>query len=145
MNSSDALETNKAVVRRFLEAMPTRDLAVIGECLAEDVVQNYQRPSIQNDDGTRSASSLRGRANILAEIEAYYYQLYRPGTITVRIENLVAEDDLVAAQFVLSAITARRDEPYENFYHFLYRCQGGKVVEYWEYVDTRYAAQMLFS
>ena len=145
MEQSNALEANKAVVRKFLESMPTRDLTRIGECLAEDVVQHYQRPSIQNDDGTQSARSLTGRANILDEIETYFYRLYRPGTIRVVIENMVAEGELVAAQFMLAAVTTGRGEPYENYYHFLYRCRGGKVVEYWEYVDTRYAAAMLFS
>ncbi|HLG87987.1 MAG TPA: nuclear transport factor 2 family protein [Alphaproteobacteria bacterium] len=145
MEHSGCLEANKAVVRKFLESMPSRDLASIGECLADDVIQHYQRPTIQNDDGSQTASFLKGREAILDEIRTYFYQLYRPGTIRVTIETLIAERDLVAAQFVLAAITARRGEPYENFYHFLYRCRGGKVVEYWEYVDTRYAQAMLFT
>lgn len=125
--------------------MPTRDLDAIGECLAEDVVQHYQRPTMQNDDGTQSAASLKGRENILAEIGTYFYRLYRPGTIRVVIEGMVAEGDFVAVRFILSAITAGRGEPYENYYHFLYRCSAGRIIEYWEYVDTRYAAAMLFS
>lgn len=145
MEQPDRLEANKAVVRKFLESMPDRDLAAIGECLAEDVVQHYQRPTIQNDDGSQAASFLKGRQAILDEIGTYFYQLYRPGTIRVTIEHLIAEGDMVAAQFVLAAITAARGEPYENFYHFLYRCRDGKVVEYWEYVDTRYAQAMLFT
>ena len=145
MEHSGCLDANKAVVRKFLESMPSRDLAAIGECLAEDVVQHYQRPTIQNDDGTQAARFLKGRQAILDEIGTWFYRLYRSGTIRVTIENLIAEGEFVAAQFVLAAITAGRGEPYENFYHFLYRCRDGKVVEYWEYVDTRYAQAMLFT
>ena len=144
MESPETLASNKAVVRKFLEAMPERDLTAIGECLAKDVVQHYQRPTNQNDDGSRSASFLQGRDSILAEIRTHYYRLYRPGTIRVTIEGMVAEGDFVAARFILAATTTARGEPYENFYHFLYRCSGGLIVEYWEYVDTRYAAAMLF-
>jgi len=145
MPPPDTLAINKAVVRKFLEAMPERDLDAIGECLAEDVVQHYQRPTIQNDNGSQSAAFLKGRDNILAEIRTHYYRLYRPGSIRVTIEGMVAEGEFVSARFVLAATTTGRGEAYENYYHFLYRCHGGKVVEYWEYVDTRYAARMLFS
>jgi ketosteroid isomerase-like protein len=145
MQQPDSLTINKSVVRRFLEAMPARDLDAIAECLADDVVQHYQRPTMQNDDGSQSAAFLKGRDNILAEIGTYFYRLYCPRTIQVTIEGMVAEGEFVAARFILSAITATRGEPYENYYHFLYRCRGGEIVEYWEYVDTRYAATMLFS
>ncbi len=145
MHQPDLLETNKAIVRKFLEAMPDRDLAAIGACLAEDVVQHYQRPTIQNDDGSQNATFLKGRQHILDEINSYFYRLYRPGTIKVTIEGMVAEGEFVAARFILAAITAGRGEAYENYYHFLYRCQAGRIVEYWEYVDTLYAAKMLFS
>src|SRR5579859_2396733 len=107
MQAIDTPEHNKSVVRKFLEAMPARDLRAIGECLAEDVVQHYQRPTIQNDDGSQSATFLKGRDSILAEIETYYYRLYRPGTIRVTIEGMVAEGDFVAARFILAAITTR--------------------------------------
>ncbi len=139
------LEVNKAVVRKFLENVPSRNLEAIAECLAEDAVQYYVKPSTPNDDGTSNATENRGRDGILNEIRTYLYQLYRPGTIEIEIQRMVAEGDYVAVQFILRAVTGRRGEPYENYYHFLYRCRDGKVAEYWEYVDTAYGNEKLFS
>lgn len=135
---------NKSVVSAFLKAMEGRDLDMIARCLGEDVVQHYQHPSNHNDDGTQDASFIQGRDNIVHEIGTYFYTLYREGTISVTIQTLVAEDDHVAARFILKARTVRADEPYENYYFFLYRLADGEVVEYWEYLDSKYAAARLF-
>jgi ketosteroid isomerase-like protein len=145
MQPLDTLERNKAVVRRFLENIPDRNLEVLGECLTDDVLQHYQRPTIQNDDGTQNATFLKGREGVLDEIRTYFYQLYRPGTVRVTIESIIAEGDLVSVRFILAAVTTRKGEPYENFYHFHYRCRGGKIAEYWEYVDSLYASAKLFT
>lgn len=142
--SQSEIDANKAAVRRFLESMPERDLDAIASCLAEDVLQHYQRPSNRADDGSKGAQAKNSREKILDEIGTYFYQLYRKGTIEVEILHLVGEGEFVAAHFVLRALTARKGEPYENFYHFLYRCRGGVIVEYWEYIDTAYANRMLF-
>jgi ketosteroid isomerase-like protein len=106
---------------------------------------NYQHPSNHNDDGTQSASSITGRSNIVHEIGTYFYTLSPPGTVHVTIQTLVAEDDYVAAGFILKApTTTGKGEDYENYYFFLYRSQDGEVVEYWEYLDSKYAAAKLF-
>src|SRR5260370_36453347 len=95
------VEANKAAVRNFLTSIPARDLAWIGECVTEDVVQHFQKPSIRNDDGSHNATFVRGRDRLLNEIGTYLHQIYRPGTIQVEIERIVAEGDHVAGQFVL--------------------------------------------
>jgi len=38
-------------------------------------------------------------------------------------------------------MTVRSNEHYRNYYNFFYRCEDGKVAEYWEYLDTKYAAR----
>lgn len=141
---TDTTDGNKQVVTNFLMAMETRDLERIGACLAEDVVQHYQHPSNHNDDGTQDAPSIVGRDNILHEIGTYFHTLYRAGTVSMTVQTLVAEGDHVAARFVLKARTVRADDIYENYYFFLYRLRDGKVVEYWEYLDSKYAAAKLF-
>lgn len=140
----DSIARNKSVVTAFLKAMETRDLGTIARCLAKDVVQHYQHPSNHNDDGTQHAALIQGRDNIVHEIGTYFYTLYREGTVSVTIQALVAEDDHVAARFILKAQTVRADELYENYYFFLYRLVDGEVAEYWEYLDSKYAAARLF-
>lgn len=141
------LERNKAVVRKFVEAIavPEIDFKAITECLKVDVTQHYQRPTNRTDAGNNAGKALKRRAGIIEEIGTYLHTLYRAGTIRITFEHMIAEGDWVSAQFILSAITARKGDPYENFYHFVYRLEDGLIAEYWEYVDSQYATDMLFS
>jgi ketosteroid isomerase-like protein len=138
------VEANKAVVARFLTAVAEYDLEAVSDCLSENVVQHYQQPTNQADEGSQSASALNGRKKILHEIGTYFPTLYRLDTVKLNIQTIVGEGEYVAARFTLQAITAGRGEPYENYYFFLYRVLDAKVVEYWEYCDTKYAAAKLF-
>jgi ketosteroid isomerase-like protein len=142
---ADNRERNKAAIRRLLKAVEIQDYAVIADCMTEDCVQYYQRPSLQNDDGATGAPANRGREGILDEQRIYFHQLYKPGTVHITIENMIAEDEDVAVRFILRAATTRKGEAYENYYNFEYRCRDGKVCAYWEYVDSLYATKMLFS
>ena len=136
---------NKAVVRKYLESVAAFDLDGIADCLADNVVQHYVAPSHLTDDGVHGAPLIASRDAIVHEIRTCFHdQLYRQGTVKITIQNLVAEDEFVAGRFILEARTVRADEEYKNFYHFLYRCEGGKVAEYWEYLDTKYSAARLF-
>jgi ketosteroid isomerase-like protein len=62
----------------------------------------------------------------------------------VVIEQMVAENEWVAVQMVLSARTAR-GEDYRNHYHFAFQLRGGRIVLVKEYVDTLYADRKLFA
>ena len=138
-------DTDKAVVRRFLEACAAQDFDALSACLAPDVIQYYQRPTGRSDDGALLAASKQGRESILAEIRDHFYvTLYAPGSASVAIERMIWQDGWIAAQFSLAARTFDGDRPYENFYHFLYRIADGRIAEYWEYVDTAYANALLF-
>jgi ketosteroid isomerase-like protein len=138
--SASEVETNRAVVRKFLERVEAFDLAGIGECLDENVVQHYPAPSHPTDDGRNDRSSKSGRQAILDEIgENFHARLYRRGTVKIEIQHIIAEGPYVACRFTLAARTVTSDRPYKNSYNFFYRCEGGKVAEYWEYVDTKLA------
>jgi ketosteroid isomerase-like protein len=145
MTERDMRDVNRAVVRRFLESVEAFDLDAIANCLSEDVVQHYVAPSYLTDDGVHGSQIISSRDSIINEIRTCFHdQLYKKGTVKVTIQNVIAEGDYVACRFILAARTVRADEEYCNYYHFLYRCAGGKVVEYWEYLDTKYSAAMLF-
>lgn len=145
-NGQDQLEINKAAVRLFLESVARHDLDGIRDALAEDVVQHYVAPSQMTDDGAHGSAAISSRGAILEEIGTHFHgTLYRRGTVSLTIQNLVAEGDHVAGRFILEARTVRTDKPYKNYYHFLYRCKAGRIVEYWEYLDTKYADQTLWT
>lgn len=139
------LEANKAAVRLFLESVGRHDLDGIRDALDENVVQHYVARSHPTDDGKHDAAEISSREAILDEIGTHFHgTLYREGTVKLTIQNLLAEGEYVAARFILEARTVNGDRPYKNYYHFLYRCGGGKVVEYWEYLDTKYADEVLW-
>jgi ketosteroid isomerase-like protein len=56
-----------------------------------------------------------------------------------KIEFLVADEHLGAAQVHLSARLAASGEPYENLYVYFLRFEQGKIAELWEHLDTAYA------
>lgn len=139
------LETNKAVVRKFLESVETFDLDGIRDCLTENVIQHYVAPSYHNDDGNHGTEANASRQGILDEIRTCFHdKMYQRGTVTVIIESIIAEGDYVAARFILDAMTVRANEHYRNFYNFFYRCENGRVAEYWEYADSKYAGRLLW-
>ena len=56
-----------------------------------------------------------------------------------KIEFLVADEHLGAAQVHLSTRLAASEEPYENLYVYFLRFEQGKIAELWEHLDTAYA------
>jgi ketosteroid isomerase-like protein len=145
MSGDQNLATNKAVVRKYLESVAVFDLDAIHDCLAENVIQHYVAPSHLTDDGTHNAAVIASREAIVEEIRTCFHEkLYRRGTVTIEIEAIIAEGDFVDCRFILDAMTVRANEHYRNYYNFFYRCENGKVAEYWEYVDTKYAARLLW-
>ena len=145
-DETEKRERNRAAVRLFLESVACHDLAGIREALAENVIQHYVAPSHPTDDGKHDADLIASRDAILEEIGTHFHNtLYRKGSVVLTIQNLLAEGDFVAGRFILEARTVNGDRPYKNFYHFLYRCEDGKVAEYWEYLDTKYAHEVLWS
>jgi ketosteroid isomerase-like protein len=145
MNEANRLEVNKAVVRKYLESVAVFDLDGIRDCLAQKVVQHYVAPSYMVDDGKHGAQTIASRDSIVNEVATCFHDvLYRKGTVTIEIQSIIAEGDYVDCRFVLDAMTVRANEHYRNFYNFFYRCEDGRVAEYWEYLDTKYAGKLLW-
>ena len=142
---SRSTQRNKEVVREFVQSVPSRDVDTMRAYLTENCVRHLQLPSARAGSGSLGAPDAHGREALLDGFRRHLYALYREGSISVEILHMVAEDDLVSAHFVFRATTARKGEPYENWYHFLYRLEGGRIAEYWEYVDTAYATEKLFT
>jgi ketosteroid isomerase-like protein len=127
---------NKELVVRYMKCAHRFQWEELADCLAEDVVRYRPRPSTPWDLVTR------GRENLVHEFQTHW-NVYQAGTLTIEIENIVAEGAFVSVQYVQRAVTAR-GEPYESFYHPLFECVDGRVQRCWEYVDTLYSYRMLF-
>ena len=145
MSDQNKVETNKAVVTKYLRSVEAFDLDGIRDCLAENVVQHYVAPSYMVDDGQHGSVSIASRDSIVNEISTCFHDvLYRQGTVTIEIQSIIGEGDFVDCRFILDAMTVRANEHYRNYYNFFYRCEDGKVAEYWEYLDTKYADRLLW-
>ncbi|HEX8025806.1 MAG TPA: ester cyclase [Candidatus Limnocylindrales bacterium] len=122
------LETNKAVVRRFIEEVFGRhDLDAIEELASEDFTPHTWGPTPPGRDALRTATQRAGAGVSEARFD---------------IHLLVAEDDLVAAYLTSSAVhsgdfmglppTGRRYSIDEM--HF-FRLRDGQVCEHWHEFD----------
>lgn len=94
--------------------------------------------------GSDMAGFYEGKPAVL-QMFAKGFGLYsQSDPFTVKIEQLVAEGDTVCAQVLIEAKTSRGRD-YRNHYHFVFKLRDGKIRAVKEYVDTRYAHDVLFS
>jgi len=127
------IEENKALVREYFRRMQAGE-PTVAEMMAEDIT--WWVPQSSELGGTH-----RGKAAVLALMGkgVDLYQL----PLRVEIEEMVAERDQVCVQLVVEAKTAA-GLPYRNDYHFAFRIRDGKLASVREYVDTKYAQELLF-
>ena len=128
------IEENKALVREYFRRMQAGD-PTVADMMADDIT--WWVPQSSELGGTH-----RGKAAVLALMGkgVDLYQL----PLQVVIEEMVAERDSVCVQLVVEAKTAA-GRPYRNDYHFAFRIRDGKLAAVREYVDTKYAQELLFT
>jgi ketosteroid isomerase-like protein len=136
MGDSDERERNKQVVLDFLDRAHAFDLDGMARYWAEDCTRYGPRPS------SPLAAAISTRAALMAEIPKHLH-LYTKGTLKTEVERLIAEGPFVAIQYILRAKTGA-GEDYENYYHYMFEIRDGRIKNYWEYLDTRYAQAKLF-
>ena len=128
-------DANKEIVRRYLRAMSSGDPS-LPELLTDDVT--WWVPPSSPLGGLRE-----GKESVL-ELMASGAGLYDPSVpFGIEIEAMVADDEWVALQMVMTARTAK-GRAYRNSYHWAFRIRGGRICAVKEYVDTLYAQRTLF-
>jgi len=127
------IEENKALVREYFRRMQAGE-ATVADLMADDVT--WWVPQSSELGGTHC-----GKAAVLA-LMAKGVDLYQL-PLSVSIEEMVAERDSVCVQLAIEAKTAA-GRPYRNDYHFAFRVRDGRIAAVREYVDTKYASELLF-
>ena len=126
----------KKLVKTYFKRIQTGD-PKLPELLADDVT--WWVPP-----GSAMAGLYEGKAKVL-ELMGSGIGLYdQTVPMTIDVEEMVAEGNTVCVQFVLSAKTAKGRD-YRNHYHFVFKTKRGKISAVKEYVDTKYAHDLLFS
>ena len=123
---------NKALVQEFWSARP-KDQA---EYLTDDAAWH-----LPTSIGSRrpGGADLRGDAARAIFLEAT--GVYEPGG-SMDILHLMAEGDLVSMHCTLHART-RSGNDYDGSYHMLFRIEGERIAEVWEFLDTAYLAECM--
>lgn len=128
------IETNKKIVAKFVEAMRTSDVAKLKTMITDDF-----------------SWWIIGKPEYLAtagEHDSKYFlgffkgdELFPEGA-DFKTTSIIAEGNMVAAEAEFKAKTAMGSY-YENYYHFLFIVEDGKIKRMKEYMDT-YHAKMTF-
>lgn len=119
------LETNKSVVRKFMQALGAGDA---------DGMKSLITPDIEAIcTGTCLLSSTRGHDEIVGAA-GMLKQVTQAG-IAFEILQLTAEGDRVAAE-IQGRATLVTGASYNNEYHFLFFLRDGKIYRMKEYMDT---------
>ena len=127
---------NKKRVETYFERISAGD-PKLPEMLADDVT--WWVPP-----GSAMAGTYEGKAKVL-ELMGSGIGLYDQTTpMTIEVQEMVAEGSTVCVQLVLSAKTAKGRD-YRNHYHFVFKLERGKIRAVKEYVDTKYAHDVLFT
>jgi ketosteroid isomerase-like protein len=130
-------EANKETTRKFIEALGRDDRSSLRSLVSQRVTwhsppMNVARGLPPSYVGWDNVPWLAGRGSTA----------FRPGTTTWTIHHLVAEDDLVVAHANRKALTSN-GQLYDNEYYWLFRFEGGQILEIWEMGDTYYASTLI--
>jgi len=128
----DQVETNKALVAEFIEAMSRGDMG--------HILNTYTEDGYVHTMGNTLISGKYGREQIRTFADGIYEAF--PNGLTFTVHGMTAEGDRVAVE-----AESRGDhvsgQPYNNFYHFLFTIRDGKIAHLHEYMDTEMATDIL--
>lgn len=127
------MRTPAELVDELLVAMAAYDATALEPLLTDDIMWwsppsasrfGVPRPIVGKDEVVRLFTGGLG--------------IYRAGTITWEVHQLVVDDTNIAVGFTRRSLTAA-GKPYENQYCFILRHVDGRIAEGWEYTDTAHA------
>ncbi|MCG8312651.1 MAG: nuclear transport factor 2 family protein [Pseudomonadales bacterium] len=130
---SNVLEENKAVVKKFIEAMGTSDGATAATCLAKDAFTLAK--------GFGKFAGVREYDTIVGTIDAFNQLL--PTGLRPEFKSFTAESDRVVVEFEGDAETCD-GKPYKNQYCMLFTVKDGKIKQVNEYFCTKTADEVLW-
>lgn len=128
---------NKDVVRRYFDAVNRGDMETITDLL-DDRVTFWVPPSLP--DGVE----FRGKAMVLKLFTESVGLYDADAGLAVEIVTLTADEDRVAAELIIRGKAAAGGGDYENWYHFLFRIEDGRITAIREHLDSLYAFRKLF-
>jgi ketosteroid isomerase-like protein len=127
-----SIEENKAIARRFFDAINRGDSAAVVDTYAEDGCLETM--------GKTLISGVFSKQQIQAAAGQIF--LAFPTGLRFTIHGIAAEGDRVAIEAESFGEHAS-GKTYNNHYHFLMTLRDGKIVRFKEYLDTEHATDVL--
>jgi len=127
----------KKVLQRYLDALVRGDIDIIRASFADDATW-----TILAD--LPIAGPWRGRDQIVDDfLGGAVGALFQTGSHVFAFPTMITEGDTVALEWQVQARNAA-GQPYENNYCGFFVIRDGKIAAVREYLDSRYAAKILF-
>ena len=127
----------KQVVQRYLDALLAGDLDIIRDSFAEDATWTMH-------GDLPIAGPWHGRDRIVDEfLVAFGSTLFEPGSPSFEFPTLIGEGDTAVRKWRVKARSATGAD-YDNEYRGIFVVRDGRIVAVREYLDSRYAASILF-
>jgi ketosteroid isomerase-like protein len=130
--SATTIESNKAVVQRFFDAMNAGDVPFIVDSYAADGCLQTMGSTMISGTFTRDQ---------IARSAGGIFEVFPQG-IRFTILDMVAEGDKVAVEATGEGEHIS-GQIYTNQYHFLFELRDGKLVRLKEYLDTERVTDVL--
>lgn len=129
------IEDNKALVRRYFQAISDKQPAVAWDLLAEDAIWTVGGHSPLTGTYNKAELAKLTEDKILARLA---------DGMRIELGRLIAEGDIVAAEFTSTG--ARTDgKIYNNHYLFLLTIRDGKLWRCTEYLDTYHYVELILN
>lgn len=126
----DTVAANKRIVTRYFDIISGRrtDLRL------EDCFTVEARWHVPFSNPMIKPNPKCGLAGVM-EVLSSGVDIYQAGSLDIRIESMIGDQEDVAVQLTLIARLAN-GAPYDNRYFFRFRLEGEHIAEVWEYLDT---------
>jgi uncharacterized protein len=121
--------TNKSIIEAFFRALSSGDVQRIGKFLSDDSSW-WVSGTVEGISGTYN------KAETLALLEQVT-QVYKTGALKIVPSNMIAEGNRVAVE-AESYAELHNGKIYNNFYHYVFDLEGGKIKSFKEYMDTQH-------
>lgn len=121
-------ESNKVFIREIFDRLNAGDPSLWLDRMSEDVVFSII-------GSTKFSGVFNGKKDFLTRAMGVMQTLVEPGSTSLNIERLIAEDDYVVMLANGKAKT-RSGKEHNNTYAMVFKIKDGSIVEVREYIDT---------
>jgi uncharacterized protein len=131
--------TNRAIVKSWMNCLATGDQETFWQIHAEDVVYNISGHSV-------ISGQVRGRAKMMMEIVPYVFSGLDPERSRFATKwNVMCDDGTRIVTIMEADCHATNGVQYDQRYLHIFGFRDDQIAEVWEFFDTDLANRALFT